>query len=233
MAEQPGGLNWSHLTAEAINDAIRRLGLHYEGDNDVASKQAWLTGIGIHPIQCLHLPTQHAPPVVRIPRLDLAQQNATETVRAFVDRAEATFEVSNLTDAQMIATLLNAALPPAAETIIAYQSRHPGASILDVLTELRTRFRTPSSTAGVLFSTAAPQPGESLYSFGRRLLSLYLDFLDKPLSVLQDHEDFIKPPLFLRLLSILPKPAQAGTSHPQCLLQHPTIRYLVRYLQLG
>lgn len=201
-------LQWAHLLDTALQQTIETLHLHYDGPDTRAGREAFLTAIGITPAMCIPLPPNAAQanaqdqPLPK-PIITLRQQDTSETVPQFLDRATALIDLCACPEAQKIILLQNSSNPTVSTMI--QDLITTGVNTYQAITQsLRKQFEVPKSVLARNFQNMRPAVNESFSEFGRRLLATYMEFLGLPMNQYAANEHVIKHGLVLQLFQVAP-----------------------------
>ena len=231
----PIQIPWAHLTAPVINQSIQLFGFQIpEADNaNRETRVAFLIASGITATQCMHIvhplifnhqpaavpiPPAPVPAVIRRSLFKIAQQGSDEQTMKFINRADICLRTAPHDDEIRMHSLLNASGP---ELNLVIQN-HLGTGVIryqDLIDVLRREYKVSKSTALYQFEIASYKSGETFHNFGRRLLELFMDFMDRPLADFAPLEYCIKHALFVKLIQFVPQCIRAEvityfSSHP-------------------
>jgi hypothetical protein len=175
-------------------------------------RETFLNRIGVTPAECLGFtrgpaPVNQANRRLPQPNINLQGQRPDEPDLQFIERAEKYFRILTVPDAQAAILLENAAGSAVCAAIASFTTT-PTSTLDQLLTHLRGQLKPSKSTLLRQIEGLTPFPGENISSFGQRLQTLYLRYIDKT----STDYDTLEPVLVHALVPILLKRLPAAAS---------------------
>lgn len=201
MANPSNPSPWSVFTIDRLKQVITDVGLLNTTNNTHQELCDLLDNIPSLTPAFLFQPQAHTSSSFKETKLQA--QSKTETLDQFLDRAQAFFDIMQVTPANQLAHLINAAQPEVAQ-FAAELYRAGTTTTAEIVKALQQRFGLSRFQFFEQFQQTKIRPTDTIEQVGAELKRLYLKYLQFTEADFLLHEKAITPALLAQLLKILP-----------------------------